>query len=122
MKTFISIFAIATVMTLSGCYSPGIESKSTLRACELQKELFDYFTDSQPNAEDPYEIYEETHRRSLVIAQTAEEADALSFEYQSDFFAAMADPNLPGDWEPSQEMATANGDIAQICKAYGILF
>jgi hypothetical protein len=58
----------------------------------------------------------------LVIAQTAEEADALAFEYQSDFFATLFDPNTPEDWVPSQEMADANLEIALICQTYGILF
>ena len=64
----------------------------------------------------------EVLRQSLVIAQTAEEVDALPFEYQTDFFAAVADPNRPDDWEPSQEMADANLEIALICQTYGILF
>jgi hypothetical protein len=120
LKTHLSIALAAFTLTLAACSPAAVETKSTLKACELQKELSE-FSLSQVGNGDP-QFYYEVHERSLVVAETAEDIDSLPFEYQSAFFAALADPNLPGDWEPSNEMIEANSQIALICQAYGILF
>jgi hypothetical protein len=122
LKAFLSIAVIVATLTLSGCYSVGSDPKSTLKACELQKELADFSFSAIESGNSSPEFFAESLRRSLVIAQTAEETDALPFEYQSDFLAALVDPNTPADWEPSQEMADATTEIGLICQTYGILF
>ena len=122
MKASLSIALVVATLTLSGCYSVGNDPKSTLKACELQKELADYSFSAIESGNSSPEFFAESLKRSLVIARTAEEDDALAFEYQTDFLAALADPNTPADWGPSQEMADATSEIALICQTYGILF
>jgi len=122
MKAFLSITVVVATLTLSACYSAGNDPKSTLKACELQKELADYSFSAIESGNSSPDFFAESLKRSLVIAQTAEEDDALPFEYQTDFLAALADPNTPADWGPSQEMADATSEIALICQTYGILF
>jgi hypothetical protein len=122
LKSFFTIFVTVLTLTLTACSPAVVETKSTLKACELQKELSEYSFAEFENGNVTPEVLAEILRKSLVIAQTAEEADALPFEYQSDFFALLADPNSSGDFEPSQEMADANLEIALICQTYGILF
>ena len=122
MKSYFTVVVAALTLSLAACSPTSTEPKSTLQACELQKELHEYSSPVLEGGIVTPEMLAEILRQSLVIAQTAEEVDALPFEYQSDFFAAVADPNRADDWEPSQEMADANLEIALICQTYGILF
>jgi len=122
LKSYFGIAVVALTLTLAACSPAAVETKSTLKACELQKELHESSFSNIKNGNTTPEFFEEVLSKSLVIAQTAEEVDALPFDYQSDFFAALADPNTPADWEPSQEMADSSLEIALICQTYGILF
>lgn len=120
LKTHLSICLAVLTLSLAACSPAAVETKSTLRACELQKELSEYSLAEVGNGDSQF--YFEVQKRSLVITETAEDKDSVPFEYQHAFFAALADPNLPGDWQPSNEMIEANSQIALICQAYGILF
>lgn len=113
------IFALA--LALAGCSSTSnpLVEKSTLKACQLQAELFAL---GQDTSQTGMETYTKLHEMSVEIANTAEDDVAISFWYQSDFLKALADPNTSSDWQPSQEMANASGEIAKICENQGITF
>lgn len=119
-KTLIAGLAIAC-LALSACSAAVIPlaEKSTLKACQLQSELVAFGLDASNIGR---ETYEKLHVMSVEIANTAEDDVAIQFWYQSDFFKALADPNTQSGWEPSQEMAKANSEIAKICKTFGITF
>lgn len=119
MKKSIIFTSLILALSLTGCTSSPVIEKSTLKACELQADLFKYGINESDGS---LESAKKLHDMAVEVANTAEDADALPFFYQVDFFAAMADPNTTSDWNPSKEMAASNGQIANICQKLGITF